>query len=221
MPTASRTMILVCLLGTSSVAQVALDYHLQRAGILPVVPLAAPLEQFPAQLGEWRGEDVPVTDASFLYGDDHLNRAYFRPGYSQPVWLWIGYSKDGADRGNNPEVCMPSHGFFEQQKFRGSVVIDDGAKPRRYRFARADGSESQWVYYWHYTLVPPIALDALTPFQVRELLHQPISSLTIEVFAPGSATSPEVVEEFVRSADGALQKHLSPSAIRGSKLLPV
>jgi len=91
----------------------------------------------------------------------------------------------------------------------------------QYRFQGPAG-DSQWVFYWHYTLPPPDNSE-LHPWQriYQRLRHRP-SSITVEVFAPENSPSDvEFARQFVRLVDAALRAHVGPTAIRGSDRLQV
>jgi hypothetical protein len=82
--------------------------------------------------------------------------------------------------------------------------------------------DRQWVFYWHYTLLPPKS-DKLSDLQfLYQRLHKRPSSITLEVFAPENTTEDvENAREFVRLMDAAIQPHLGPTAVRGSERNPV
>src|SRR5689334_12430280 len=150
----ARLAMLVLLLGAAVAAQAALDHHLASAG--PAVPalLRKSLAELPMTLGAWRGEDVPVTDPRQLYADDYLQRTYWDTAGNQVLSVWIAYSRDGKDRGHHPEVCMSVAGKPEDASVRQTLDVPGHEQPvQQYCFGRT--GESQWVFYWHYTLPSP------------------------------------------------------------------
>jgi hypothetical protein len=195
----------------------ALEQHVLSAGPLPEVSLAKPLAEFPLQLGEWQGTEQPITDPILLYADQHLKRYYVHPRRQQVVSIWMAYSREGTDRGHHPEVCMAVSGRPEDPTERAAIEVPGHAAPiQQYRFGTP--GDRQWVYYWHYTLWPPKANKLSDVQLLYQRLHKLPSSVTLEVFAPEN--SPEDVAyavEFVKLLDAAIQEHVGPTALRGSR----
>lgn len=216
-----RAILLLLILGGSAVAQAAVYRHLEAAGPTPQLPLNKPLQALPKQIGDWVGVDQEITDPMALYGDEHLERAYYNEKLRQRLVLWMVYSHDGRDRQHHPEVCHAVIGMPEDPSVRQTVDVGPGAAIQQYRFGSP--ADAQWVFYWYYTLVPP-ADDTLTPLQqfYRGLSGRP-ASLTIEVFAPEQGENEgEHAREFAKLVDAAIQEHLvSPYGLRGSQRTPI
>lgn len=198
-----------------------LERRLEAAGPLPVVPLKKPLTELPMRLGDWQGVDQEVSDPSFLYADEHLQRTYYHTGSGQTLSLWLVYSARGADRGHHPEVCMNVAGKPEDTPARRTCSLEGpGAPAQQYRFGRP--GDYQWVFYWHYTMLPPVGKDVDELQRLYQRLRDRPSSLTAEVFAPEvGAEDGEAAQEFVRLVDQALRDHVGAEAVRGSQRSPV
>jgi EpsI family protein len=217
---ATRSTMLGIVLAGALVAQAGLRRYLEAAGPLPAVPLAQPLARVPLQLQDWRGVDRPIEDKRLLYADQRLQRTY-RSGRNQAVQVWLAYSRDGADRGHHPEVCMAVAGKPEDREARKTLFVAGHPAPvQQYRFGRP--GEYELVFYWYYTMFPP-EQEGISPVQrLYQRLRRRPASLTIEVFAPEqSPEDAEAARRFVRLLDGAIQEHLPPTAVRGSRRIPV
>lgn len=220
-PLALRISLAAALLAGGWLGQHRLQAYVTAPGPLAEVPLLKPLAELPLQLGEWEGEEREITDDKLLFADQHLQRTYVHPAGRQLVSVWLVYSGEGADRGHHPEVCMAVAGKPEVPAGRAEVSLPGHPAPvQQYLFgARGD---QQWVYYWHYTLLPPQGAELSDLQRFYQRLHRRPSSLTLEVFAPElSESDGEHAREFVALLDAAIQSHLGPTAIRGSRRTPV
>ncbi len=89
---------------------------LVQYGVGEGVPLAAPLNTLPLDIGDWRGEDTVIRgDTAMKVGAmDTLQRIYRRTrgGRKEDLLLYIAYF--GGIRGtapHHPDVCMPGAGW--------------------------------------------------------------------------------------------------------------
>ena len=221
MPLLTRWTLMLVLLGSGVLGQLALRRHLAAAGEPAPQPLRKPLAELPLALRDWRGQDQRIDDPGLLIGDERLRRSYRREPAGMTAEVWLVYSREAEDRLHHPEVCMAVAGQVEDPAGREAVAVPGHAAPvQQYRFG--SGRTQQLVYYWHYTL-PAAAggqLDAL------QLIHQYLrwrpASVTIEVFAPErSPDDRKQAQDLVRQIDAALQSHLPPKAVRGSQRLLV
>ena len=211
----------VALLAGACIGQRAWQHHLEAAAPPATVTLDRPLAALPQTLGDWRGQDEPITDARYLYADQHLQRIYVNAKTKQVVTVWGVFSGTGADRGHHPEVCLAVSGQTEDPTVRTTLDLPGHAEPvQQYRFIA--GGRGQWVFYWHYTLPEPRdeRLDAAQAAYRR--WHVRPASLTLEVFAPESEPRDvDAAREFVQLLDAAVQPIVGPTAARGSRRLPV
>ena len=220
LPVPKRCCAMVALIGMACCAQLAVERHLAATDRLPPVGLALPLEKFPLELPGWTGRDTEIKDPAWKYADSHLNRVYLSKSRGQAISLWMAYSLAEQDRNHNPEVCMPAHGKYEDRQCRRTLAAGEYAEPiQQFRFLKPRGGQAEWVFYWHYTLVPEIDREQYSPLQLMYLVrHWKSPSLTIEVFAPDIAQGDEDgAREFAAAVDQALQAHLPPHVLRSSE----
>lgn len=215
-----RMWVAVLLVALGLAVHGLLARHLRAGGGGQPGRLERPLADLPLVLGEWQGQDQPVQERE-RYADEHVRRTYVHAASGQSVLLWLAYSRVGSDRGHHPEVCMAVAGQPEDKSVRQTLPLPGHGEPvQQYRFGVL--GQRQWVFYWHYTLpsLEPRGLSALQ--RLRRRLVGREASLTIEVFAAeNAADDAELVREFVRLIDAALQAHLPPGARRGSTRDPV
>jgi exosortase D (VPLPA-CTERM-specific) len=118
-----------------------------------IVPPRTVLDEFPMQLGDWRGvrgslEGVYL-DALKL--DDYL-LADYRGVSEAPVNLYIAYyqSQRKGEAVHSPRSCLPGGGWqlkqFDQRTLNGVTI--DGAPLRVNRTIIEFGEQRQLVYYW-------------------------------------------------------------------------
>lgn len=215
----SRVTIASGVLALGALLHFAFVQYLEAAGPMPTIHLKHDLTEFPTQLSEWQGVDLPQKNEG--YGDDNLFRTYENPDTKQALTLWMVYSEVGEDRGHHPEVCLKVAGNREDTRVRNALPVEGHGSPiQQYRFVAPDGS-SQWVFYWHYTLMPP--RTGANELQLKyQRMHKRPSSLTIEVFAPETVIeNADGAREFVRLVDHQIQQFVGPYAIRGSKRINV
>lgn len=220
MPFERRVYYVIGILVAAAVSYLGLTVYLEAAGPLRTVHLTQPLSNVPKTLGNWVGQDLSMENRS-TYGDDHLFRRYTNPRTNQSVTLWMVYSTVGKDRGHHPEVCMMVAGKQEDTRVRQTFNVAGHDEPvQQFRFLDTHGS--QWVFYWHYTLLPP-ENENISGIQRRyQRMHKRPSSLTIEVFAPERLQADgEGAREFVKLLDASLQDIVGGTAVRGSKRIPV
>lgn len=217
----ARLTLLTLVLGAAVTALEFGRRYLEAAGPLAEVALARPLARLPLALDEWRGVDEPIDDRRLLYADEHVQRTYRHTQRAQALSVWLVYSREGADRGHHPEVCMRVAGKPEDARARREFRVDElGAPIQQYRYGRP--GDCQWVFYWYYTLPPPDDPRTDRLQRLYQRLHKRPSSVTLEVFAPErSPDDVRYVEDFVRRLDETVRPHLGPTAVRGSRRLPV
>jgi len=215
-----RLLLATLILATGLGTQAALEAHFAPVESAPPGVLARSLSELPLALGNWRGEELPVEE-KIQIGDEHLRRNYRHAETGQVVSLWMVYSATGEDRGHHPEVCMAVAGQPEDRSARTICQLPGQSAPaQQYKFGV--GSQSQWVFYWHYTL-PSEGEGAWTPWQqlYRRLRQRP-ASVTVEVFAPCVIDEQaNAARDFVQLVDAAVQAHVGSRAERGSERLPV
>ena len=217
----TRMTLLVTVLAVGWVFQVAMTCHVGAGSQSSSADWDVPLDAIPHTLGDWRGVDRVVDDPRLLVGDRRLRRVYRLGSTDATAELWMVSSKDGSDRAHHPEVCMAVAGRPEDREGREFVAVDGHSCPvQQFRFGSQ--ADSQWVYYWHYTLAPPDEEGSSALRRLHRRLHWRSPSVTIEVFVPGQSPGMRAqAQEFVRLVDAALQKNLPRTAVRGNQRAPV
>jgi exosortase len=229
----------VLCLGAAIGLHVALREHLAAARevIAQSTSLTKPLQGnadrgFPVSLGAWYGRDEspdPAARPFFNQATDRLNRVYVQKDEDGRVHgprctLYMVHFLDAKDREHHPLVCYAVQGCMEEHGGRQEVtgMTEPGAAAQRFCFTRPkDARYLSYVYYWHYTFVPPDE-PGLSLWQRLHANWVKRPSLTVEVFT--TARTAEELEQaagFVRLVDERLQAHLPPGARRGSETLPI
>ena len=122
-----------------------------RAGS-EVFPPRLDLKQFPDQLGEWTGRDVPIEKdvLDILRPSDYLLRVYQSPQRTPYIDLFIPYyrSQRAGEAPHSPQHCLPGSGFTPIENQHVTLAIP-GHVPfpaNRYLISKAD--DRQLVLYW-------------------------------------------------------------------------
>ena len=116
----------------------------------PLAVDASALRTFPEDVGDWRGEDVPLRpeEEAMLRADLNLQRQY-RRALAQPIWLYVGYY--GTDRGGHPEhtpdICYPANGWRTLQE--ATITIDPPRGLRANEFVAEQAGVQELVLYWY------------------------------------------------------------------------
>jgi EpsI family protein len=113
-----------------------------------------PFNQFPMEIGEWKGERLPPIDdkvLAVLGADDYLNRAYFAPDRSSVVGLYIGYygTQRQGDTMHSPLNCLPGAGWEPLVSSRIPIQIGRDADIVVNRYIVQKGLDRQLVLYWY------------------------------------------------------------------------
>ena len=127
-----------------------------RANRPEQAPPRVAFEQFPSQLGDWTGQQLPPMEGKVLKVlgvDDYLNRAYFRPDRSV-AGLYIGYYKSQrqGDAIHSPQNCLPGSGWepLERTDLTIPTMTAAGATDISVnRYLIQKGVDRQLVLYWY------------------------------------------------------------------------
>jgi EpsI family protein len=95
----------------------------------PIQPTA--LDRFPAQMGDWSGEDVPLDEATVRATDTdaHLNRRYSRGGGLEAVSFYVACGVKTRDlMPHRPEVCYIGAGWTRIDRRSLELPLNDGRK---------------------------------------------------------------------------------------------
>jgi EpsI family protein len=161
--------------------------------------LRARLATVPLVLGDWVGQDVPVSTkiVEKAQTDDYLNRVYEdRRAPGRRVWLWMNYSRMGNNLRHSPKVCLPSGGWdiVESQCKVVTVPTSEGRALPVTRLAYAQGELVQGVGFWYYIFGEGRLEQYVRGLKISSRSSHGRttrgSSMTVEVFCPG-ATDPD------------------------------
>ena len=119
-----------------------------------VLPARQPLADFPQQLGEWRGTDVPIQQEvlDVLGAGDFLLRVYQDSSRRQPyVDLFLAYfpSQRAGDTIHSPKHCLPGAGWQPVESGRVTLALPGRAPFIANRYVIAKGTDRQLVLYWY------------------------------------------------------------------------
>jgi len=120
----------LCVLLGGGVAHRWIDHLLLAADATPV-RLEAPLSTLPAQIGHWRGTDVPMDKRVLEVAgcDDHVYRRYVEEGSRIVLDLYVAYAARPAKMlGHRPQVCYPAHGWTPAGTRADHVLLADGTR---------------------------------------------------------------------------------------------
>ena len=109
-----------------------ITYRVLASGLKRIVDIAitlpVPLSDFPSQIGNWVGKDLPIHSTTKEYmekhfADDFLSRRYINAATKAWADVYIVYcsSRPGGILGHRPRVCYPGYGW-----------IHDGSEPSQF-----------------------------------------------------------------------------------------
>lgn len=113
------------------------------------------LHQFPSQVGEWSGKDVPIPKETLdvLGPGDFLLRVYRSSDEQEPyIDLYIAYfrSQRAGDTVHSPKNCLPGAGWAPVRSERITVSEGGHAPFEANRYIIAKGESRQLVLYWYW-----------------------------------------------------------------------
>jgi EpsI family protein len=127
-----------------------------RASHIEPVPVRTSFEQFPMQIGQWRGTMLPAFPdniMAILRVDDYVNRVYYAPA-RYGAGLYIGYyrSQRQGDAIHSPLNCMPGAGWEPVSQRELSISVPQAAGDTSIsvnRYVIQKGIDRQLVLYWY------------------------------------------------------------------------
>ncbi len=105
------------------------------------IPLpAGTLAAVPMQIGDWVGEDVPLSESIIRVADvdDYLCRNYRNRVDGSLVAVFVAYGVRARDLvPHRPEVCYPGNGWTQQRLEQRTIRLADGStlQTRLFQFA--------------------------------------------------------------------------------------
>jgi EpsI family protein len=153
------------------------------------VPASKPLEQMPAQVGEWRMSGQTRFDErvlEVLKPTDYLSRSY-RDSRGERLSLYLGYHGGGPDSGpiHSPKHCLPGSGWQELSTTTTSVPVGGGSIPVNLAVYQS-GLQKEIFVYWYQVkgeaLTSEYALKAAEVW--NSMLHNRRDSAFIRISLP-------------------------------------
>lgn len=202
--------------------QALLLWHLEAGAVRKGPRLPTPLEALPEQLARWKvGERVDLARLRerITFADDLLLRQYVDSETGMAANVYLVFSSAGKDREHHPEICMNEVAGMPDVKDRRCLVFINNAADRpvqRFEYPQR-GERRLFVWYWHYTVEPPLR-EGQT---ILQALHQRLSrrpaSLTVQVTALIPQEATETLERtLLGELDGYLRRAVLPDhAIMG------
>lgn len=179
-----------------------------REDVLP----AGDLDRLPLKVGDWSGEDIPVSarDRAIL-GTDNLLLRLYRKG-DRFLYLYILECSSNRASFHPPEYCYVGGRTELVERGRETVGWGGGEIPA-HRMVFLGPRGKSLVYYW-YTYGEKILGDYYRQQLLiigNVLLGKPRSALLVRVSVEGAfapETGDEMVADFARSLLPALDRHL-------------
>jgi EpsI family protein len=117
------------------------------------IPLAKPLAQFPAAIGSWHGQDVPIDQALLKVAgvDEYLNRTYEDRSAGFPIFLYVGYyrTQQTGEEIHSPENCLPGAGWQPESRTVLQLPLPEGGTVPVNLYVIQKGLDREAVVYWY------------------------------------------------------------------------
>ncbi len=117
-----------------------------------VIPAHKGLAEFPEQVGDWVGQDQPLSAETLavLGPGDFLTRLY-QNGRGPVVSLYIAYfaSQRTGDTIHSPKNCLPGAGWTPLSTDRIPLTEPDGKLVTVDRYILANGGQRLLALYWY------------------------------------------------------------------------
>jgi hypothetical protein len=127
-------MLAVLLLVSSGILYRGVTSRLQAAYQSPV-KLPIPLSEFPKEIGNWVGMDIPIRSTTKEYmernfADDFFSRRYINSQNKSWADVYVVYcsTKPGGILGHQPGVCYPANGWIWDSTEQSSFLTASGEK---------------------------------------------------------------------------------------------
>jgi EpsI family protein len=210
------TVLFVCFVVASGV--------IARASHIEPVPIRTPFDQFPVQIGEWRGRPLPpISDSimAVLRVDDYVDRVYYAPG-RYGAGLYIGYyrSQRQGDSIHSPLNCMPGAGWEPVSQQTLSIAVPNAGTETSIavnRYVIQKGVDRQLVLYWYQSHGRVVANEYWSKFYlIRDAVRlNRTDAALVRVIVPipsnldaGESKAEEQAIAFVRSMFPLLSTYL-------------
>ena len=139
-----------------------------RSVIGTPINLPIPLSDFPTEIGNWTGKDLPIGSTTKEYmeknfADDFISRRYVNSRTNAWADVYIVYcsSRPGGILGHRPRVCYPGHGWVHDSTKPSQFISRTGRQIPCliHRFHKTAPTHSQTVILNFYILNGQITAD--------------------------------------------------------------
>jgi EpsI family protein len=138
-------LVLVLLLGTAA--------FLRSRSRAEDLPPRAPLDDFPQQVGDWKGNRIYIADdVRKILGDgDFMQQVYWRSPDEPAVELFIAYfpSQRTGSTIHSPKNCLPGSGWVPVEALHVPVTRPDGSTIEVNRYVIQKSNMRRLVIYWY------------------------------------------------------------------------
>jgi EpsI family protein len=118
-----------------------------------VLPARQAFASFPHQIGDWTGEDVPISrDVLDVLGPgDFLSRRYRNSPPDADIDLFMAYfpSQRAGETIHSPRNCLPGSGWLPLESRRSMLSLPGFVPFPANRYIIAKGSDRRLVLYWY------------------------------------------------------------------------
>jgi len=177
---------------------------------------ASSLSSIPLQIGDWKGQDIPVSQAtaSVLQASEVLLRDYTSADGAY-VGLFIAYFRDQkyGSQIHSPRHCVPGGGWVVEGLER--VPFDLGVRQVTVnRMTIANKAEISQMFYWFHTRSGDLASEYALKFDLvrNSLLFSPtdavIIRLTVSQRGKSLTECQKVAERLMQNVLGDVRKAL-------------
>ncbi len=115
------------------------------------VPIAKPLKEFPAQVGEWSGVKAPMEQRFIdaVHFSDYAMLDY-KNGQGKSVNFYTAYyeSQRKGEATHSPESCLPGSGWLFREAGAVNVPLGPGRSMRVKRAFMEKVGTKELIYYW-------------------------------------------------------------------------
>ena len=140
----ARFAIVVCVLAATAV-------FVHGRHRVEKIPDSRPLMFLPSSLGEWRGTDVEISDATkaVLGSGDFLARRYTKSQI--PVDLFLAYfpTQRTGQTIHSPKNCLPGSGWTPIESTHITMTSPGGNPFPANRYVLSKGAQRELVVYWY------------------------------------------------------------------------
>ena len=193
-------------------------YHLV-ANRIENKPVIAPLQQFPANIEDWRMiQEIPMEKevSELLKADDTLTRIYLRPtGESASLFVAFFRSQRSGVAPHSPKNCLPGNGWVVFRDSKQLLDIPGRATPMEVNhYTIQKGESKSVVIYWYQSRERIVASEYKAKFFVvaDAIRYNRTDTALVRVMVPyvgeGEAGAAKLAEDFVRKLYQPLSKAL-------------